>query len=77
MAGTAFGTARLVELALSADDASLFRSVGPTIIGAMLNIYGNILILLTLYQSVRLGGFRADKGSDAPGVNLSPFLSIA
>jgi hypothetical protein len=27
--GTAFGTARLVELALSADDALLFRSVRP------------------------------------------------
>jgi hypothetical protein len=27
--GTAFGTARLVEFALSADDASLFRPVGP------------------------------------------------
>jgi hypothetical protein len=29
VAGTAFGTARLVELALSADDALLFRPVGP------------------------------------------------
>jgi hypothetical protein len=29
VAGTAFGTARLVELALSADDALLFRSVRP------------------------------------------------
>jgi len=27
--GTAFGTARLIEFALSADDALLFRSVGP------------------------------------------------
>src|SRR5207302_4047543 len=27
--GTAFGTARLVEFALSADDALLFRPVGP------------------------------------------------
>ena len=27
--GTAFGTARFAELALSADDASLFRSVRP------------------------------------------------
>jgi hypothetical protein len=29
VAGTAFGTARLVEFASSADDALLFRSVGP------------------------------------------------
>src|SRR5258705_17094 len=28
-AGTAFGTARLVEFALSADDALLFRPIGP------------------------------------------------
>jgi hypothetical protein len=27
--GTAFGTARLIEFSLSADDALLFRSVGP------------------------------------------------
>src|SRR5258708_6360770 len=29
MVGTAFGTARLIRFALSADDALLFRSVGP------------------------------------------------
>src|ERR1700730_9286484 len=33
--GTAFGTAWPVELALSADDAALFRPVGPLLIGAM------------------------------------------
>jgi hypothetical protein len=57
MVGTAFGTALLVEFALSADDALLFRSVGPSIIGAMENCRSNILLSLNFLTSARPSGF--------------------